>query len=580
VKGSRLVAVLAALVLAAGCATVPTSGSVRSGNQAGAGPSQFGVGVLADPPKPGADPRAIVNGFIEAMSNSLSFDTAKTYLTPQAAAQWRPDSRTSIYERAVIQEVEDSSDLVLAGQLIATLDARSAWQTAPPDTPFRFVFKLTKVAGEFRIAKAPDGVLLDKNLRETNYDTRNLYFVTPARDLLVPDPIYVPLTRTSSQVAKLLMEALLAGPTDRLGDAVWTAAPPGTQLNSAVTVDSGVANVDLSDEVAGLGAVDRELLAAQITWTLRSVASTVRITVSGAPLLEGGSEERSFNDFAKYDPSVPTGTLTQLFVLKDGKINTVNGLDGSSQITTEPLADSLLSGYWAKSFAISLRSELGAIVTGNQLVVARLESDGNDKENKWDTSGVVTRPSFDWQGNLWWVERANSSTPRVMMRDADGKKNSVKANFGGRQVTTLRVAPDGVRVLATVSDGAKSSVLIGRITIGENGARSMDGFRSLELPLRDIIDASWSKPDRVTVVGKSGKSTQRQPWEVNVDGSLPALVAGLSEVDVHAIATSVNLETLLVVRDKKGGLQRRSRDLQWENPLQEAAAVYYPVYPG
>ena len=577
-----LLAVLALFVPASGCATVPTSGNVRSDGPAGAAPIQEVVNVLAQSPRPGATPDAIVNGFLEAMINPLSRDTARQYLTPDAAAAWQPDTRTWIYDPADSMKPGKGHNQLLSAPLLASFDARGAWQPAKPGERLKFEFVLTEVAaGEYRIAKAPPGVFLDKYLSERNYDTRNLYFVAPAGDLLVPDPIYVPLNWTRSQLANLLVESLLAGPTSRLGDAVRTAIPPNTKLNVAVTVDeAGVATVDLSDTVGGLGPVDRERLAAQVTWTLRSVTSQVRITVNGAPLVEG-DEEMAYDDYAQYDPSVPAADLTQLYVLKQGKINRVEGLDGSSEIQTRPQEDSLLSNYQAKSFAVSMRSELGAIVTDGQVVVGELARNGsNSKENKYATSGRVTRPTFDWQGNLWWVERADSASPQVWMRDVDAKAHRVDADFGGGRVRTLRVAPDGVRVLAVVEKAGKSAVLVGRIKTADTSEPKMEGFQSLRLPYQDIGDATWSKPDRFTVVGREAAGKNRQPWEVNIDGSLPVPVAGVSSIDVQAVATAPNLETLLVLQDTRERLQRRSRDLQWENPLGDTPPPLYPAYPG
>ena len=65
-----LVALLAVLLLVTGCATVPTKGTVRSGSRQGLAPDLGGVGVEAKPPRDTFNDMDIVNGFLEAMSDS------------------------------------------------------------------------------------------------------------------------------------------------------------------------------------------------------------------------------------------------------------------------------------------------------------------------------------------------------------------------------------------------------------------------------------------------------------------------------------------------------------------------------
>src|SRR5215218_10222648 len=73
-------------LLVAGCATVPTKGTIRSGSREGLAPDFGGVGVEAKPPRADAKPLPLVNGFLEAMSDSRAFDVAREYMTPAAAA--------------------------------------------------------------------------------------------------------------------------------------------------------------------------------------------------------------------------------------------------------------------------------------------------------------------------------------------------------------------------------------------------------------------------------------------------------------------------------------------------------------
>ncbi len=55
--------------------------------------------------------------------------------------------------------------------------------------------------------------------------------------------------------------------------------------------------------------------------------------------------------------------------------------------------------------------------------------------------GKVLRPSYDHQENLWILDRADSSKPRLRVRGQDGKVTDVTDHSAG----TPRSAADGAR---------------------------------------------------------------------------------------------------------------------------------------
>ena len=124
--GAALAAVVAML---AGCASVPTEGPVRSGVDA-ADRRGDAIDLPAERPRPGATPRAIVSGFIEAMASST--DIARLYLTTQAAKDWRPETGTTIFDGTdkSVYRVTGGKNVVLEAPEVATLDNRGAWRNA------------------------------------------------------------------------------------------------------------------------------------------------------------------------------------------------------------------------------------------------------------------------------------------------------------------------------------------------------------------------------------------------------------------------------------------------------------------
>ena len=579
-----------AVLLLAGCATVPTKGTIRNESRQQLAPELGGVGVEAKPPRPGVDVLGVVSGFLEAMSDSQAFDVARQYMTPDAGAAWRPESQTVVYDPESL--TQKGNDVQLTARKIANIDDRGEWIPARPDDRADFLFKVTKVDGQNRVAAAPPGVYLGSNQVDLKLAPRDLYFFTKNRDMLVPDTVYLPLNLSSGQAATQLIQELLKGPTSRLGNGVDSLAPPGTEVQVSVPVEYGVATVALNDAAGTLPEPDRRLLAAQIVWTLNQISLRVKITVGGAPLLPEDPEVLPFTSFSQYDPSVPGGSLTNLYGLKNGKVQRIAGLDGASDISAQPLTTSQLHEYTAESFAVNLHADAAAIVTtakksGDPVVAyARLDStDQSDEVRTIPVDGDTLRPSYDIRDNLWILDRADTK-PRLRVRNRDGAVSQVAVDLKGDTPVVLRVAPDGVRALLVMKSKStgKNYVQTATIRPGTAGKQLVLGtFRPLRLQLNDITDAAWNKQG-ILVVGASstGNDPVRLVWQVNSDGSRLQLLPGSPPGFVaKRVESNPNKDTLPVVEDDTGHVHWLSRDLTWvpmDNDPNSPAVT--PTYPG
>ncbi|MFG1624666.1 LpqB family beta-propeller domain-containing protein [Kribbella sp. NPDC049227] len=595
-KRRLLGAVLALTLLVTGCATVPTQGNIRQGSREGLTQGGIGVGVEAKPPRDNLTEVELVNGFLEAMSDSRAFDVARQYMTADAAAAWKPETRTIVYDqRPGSLSPQSGSGVKLTARKIATVDERGEWIPAAPGADRAdFLFKVAKVDGQLRVASVPPGVYLGSNQVDLKLAPRDLYFFNPGRELLVPDPVYLPVNQSQGQAATQLIQELLKGPTKSLGNGVVSLAPPGTEVQVSVPVEFGVATVALNDTAAALRDQDRRLLAAQIVWTLNQINLRARITVGGAPLLPDDPDVLPFTNFSQYDPSVPGGAMTTLYGLRQGRVQRVEGLDGASDIAARPLDSSLLHGQIAESFAVSLRGDSGAIVTtiDGEKVVAYGPLDNTDNSDKTDdlvrikTQGTVLRPSYDNDDNLWIMDRADKATPRLRVRNRDGKLTAVTVSFRGDTPLVLRMAPDGVRALLVMRSKAtgKTYVETGAIQTGPDGKQLLLGsLRKLELALTDMTDAAWNKQG-VLVAGASGSASNadRAPWLVNPDGSKLQLLPGAStDFITQRLASNPNKDTLPAVEDVDGHVHWQTRDLTWTAMEDDANAIpFIPVYPG
>src|SRR5262249_49924608 len=199
-----------AVLLLAGCATVPTKGTIRSGSREGLAPELGGVGVEALPPSADADVEQIVSGFLEAMSDSRAFDVARQYLTPDAAGAWKPEAQTIVYDQRPDGLVKTGNEGVqLTAQKSPAASDRGEGSPPAPGAKADFFFKVTKVNGQNRVASAPPGVFLGSNQVDLKLAPRDLYFLTPDHDMLVPDTVYLPLNLSSGQAATKLVQELL-----------------------------------------------------------------------------------------------------------------------------------------------------------------------------------------------------------------------------------------------------------------------------------------------------------------------------------------------------------------------------------
>ncbi|GAB3832792.1 MtrAB system accessory lipoprotein LpqB [Kribbella italica] len=581
---------LAVVLVAAGCASVPTEGQIRNGSKNAAAASGGKVGVEAQEPRTNAKPPALVSGFVEAMSDFSNYDTARMYMTPDAAAKWEPEKGITVYDQSstkALTQVPGTNTIRLKAPRIGTIDARGSWSSAPRGSMVQFDFTVQQADGQFRVSSVPNGTFLPNNQLESRLEPYALYFANRERGMLVPDPIFLPQL-PPGQVATRLVQELLKGPTSRLGNGVGTAAPPGTQVNVSVPVELGEATVELSKSAAGLSAVDRGVLAAQIMWTLRPISTRVKITVDGAGLVDNNTDALQFANYAQFDPTVPIPQMKDLYGTVGGKIVRVN-LDSATTIGATPLNESLLFSYSAESLAVNPRGTTGAVVTeadGDEVVAVGSLAEATDDSEKVDpvpTDGKVLRPSFDNQENLWILDRADSSAPRLRMRTKDGKIAEVRTNFGGRKPVQLRMAPDGVRALMVIEGkNGQNTVETGTITTDNAKKFQLTQPRALQVPLYDITDATWNQLG-VLVSGRPAPNGARQPWLVNVDGSAPRVIPGSpnNAFQSETLASNPNIDTLPVVRDTDGVTHWQSKDLNWsELEENEQPINIQPVYPG
>jgi hypothetical protein len=530
---SMLLALVAAVSVAAGCAAVPTTGPVVQETLAPAqrdGRTDISITDVA--PKAGDTPLQTVSGFIEAMASyQPGYQMARQFLTQQAEAKWKPDRRILVYEGSPSPS-EQASVITLTGSQIGEVGDDGAWRSATPGQRIDQKLTLKKVKGEWRIDQLPDQVLMTRSSFEDEFDSFNLYFFDPSFEILVPDPVFLPLR---SDRGTALANALVRGPTHWLASVVRSAVPPGSRLGvRSVQIDDKVARVDLTESSRRLTTDQHQRLAAQLTWTLRQAGvEQVRLSVDKVPLDEiTDPEDRG--QFARYDPAV-VGAQQTAYAISEGSIVMV----GSSQLQ---LRASNVLDYTPQAFSVALRSnspvEPGPGKTENTFDPLTLV--GKDKRSLIVYTGRSTRyrllPKYtfhnilslsnDRTGRLWVVDNDRGNA-RIVVIDEQQRPSVVAVqDLKGSDIVDLKVSRDGTRVAMLVEEKVgkekRTSLRVGLIERGEQ--LRIRGLRQVRTDYAKLSDLSWSGMSELVMLVRNTNDEVNQVLRVSVDGWQTSLV--------------------------------------------------------
>lgn len=524
-----LIAVAAALV--AGCASLPTGGPVREGNDLQLERDDSAVRPIGQPPLPGADPEEIVRGFVRA---GADFDgnhrVARLYLAPAIRERWRPGVGADLYNRAegdVSLTVGDDGRVALDASSEARISRDGQYIPVAPGTRLKRTFNVAKVAGEWRITALEDGLVLARSAVPQIYRQLNIYFVAPSRKVLVPDPVLLPaLPGLSTSV----VNRLLRGPTSLLRGAVVSGFPARTSLAVAsVPIRDGVATVRLETPAGKADQTARELMSAQLVWTLKQLPDfrSLRVTIDGEPIgVSGAAEPQLRDDWGKYDPATITGDAS-VYVVHEGRVGQL--LDRKFVRVAGPAGDGRLA---SRSVAVSADLTRLAVVSadGRALLVGPLRRPAAPTPRLRGTD--LSPPSWDAVGNVWVADRA---TGRLWFVPPGGAEPTPVAaeDLAAAPIMGARVARDGTRVALVVGRAAGSRMYIGAVLRDPDGSTvQITAVREVLPDLRDVRDVAWIDATRLAVVAQLRDEAPGTPvvtdssgYDVSPLEPLPGLVS-------------------------------------------------------
>jgi hypothetical protein len=608
--GGRLAASAAVItIVAAGCATMPTTGPVHSvAVVQGNGQTQDNPQPIPVPPGAGWSYPQIVSGFLAA-STSFANDhaVAREYLAPGAAQAWQPGwaatvvgSRLKITivapPRNVLPGGQQTATVEFTGQRLATLTSSGQYVTS---SGAREVdpFTLVNNNGEWRISQLPSStsLILTKPDFERDYKPRNLYFFGPSGTSLVPEPVFVPQRHTHADPAGGLVSALIKGPTGWQSGATWTDFPAGTKALS-VKILGPSAIVDLGGSAAKASPEVIREMAAQLVWTLTGTSystpdiDSVLLEINGVVQHPYGQQLQLLSAPAYGHMLPPASATADAYLL--GSSGGVKVLPGSTQPARQLPGPAGISKITFSSIAISPdEGEFAGIFPESKgcLVYSGLIRRGAALISRPLSGGTCTSLSWDSQGNIWaaagnhvWMlpSQGGAAVP-VLLPAAAGHAAPSASLPSSEVIDALRVAPDGVRVAMIVSGtNQPAEVLLGAISRGGVGAatRTYIGQNGTMVAVgTDIFDPtslSWYDADHLLVLGHAGGSQAHEPQLYDVPltgGPSAAITTSAGTVSITAAGSDL-------VAGTSGGqiLMSSGTDLSWRQVGQGRG----PVYPG
>lgn len=531
-------ALIAALVLLAGCASIPSSGDVSKltiDNSGGDAP------LLSQPESPvkGASQAEILDGFIKAGRNSQAgYAIARQYLTDDFRTQWNPNAGVLVSSSPIDSVAVGPDERELSVTVSASVDADGRYSIADVSRTQHLQFGFAKdQKGEWRISSAPDGTVLTPNRFASIFQSYDLFFFDPSFQYLVPDRRWF---ATSSQVASRIVKSLLAGPADWLQGGVVSAFPNGTELTGAPTIDSGRATVDLTSKVSSASAAGKRRMTQQLTQSLASLGSlTASITVGGFPLAVTDGPEPDRYESVLDDP---VGFEKGVFgTLVAGGVRPIPGI-GSAIDKLAPVGA-----------ALGRNGDQAAALGPAGVSVVR----GTTAPVLLDGRAGLAVPTMDPEGFVWSVPTSKPGS--IIAYDAANRPHPVSFSLDGR-VNSMSLSRDGTRMLMAVQTSSGPKLLLASVVRDRDLVPTALGQPTfLPIGSAPLLNAAWVSSETVVALTQNGSSSGITSFD------LGGLRTSLGSVEGGVWVVGGNAAAGIRVLDSSGSVFEPSGSFGWQD---------------
>ena len=499
-----------ALVMAlSGCASLPMEGPVRIGPDLV--PTADGESVYYSPSSPveGATQAEILSGFIAAGTGPQNdYAVAREYLSESLRSIWNPNQEVLIQRTSPRVNISDQDTAELEVDVSAFVDADGKYQTAPDGTTRVLQFSFVLENSQWRISAAPDATVLIRPVFDVVFSPYSVFFVDRQKTYLVPEIRWFP---TTAATGTRLANALLRGASSWLKPAVVSAIPSGTRLSiDAVTVEDGVALVDLTARALVASRADRSIMLAQLEATLSQLpnVSEVEISIerSKQDILESPTENRE----------LPTRFVAAL--TEDG----LEQVSSSEEPFFRPGKD-FFDLNLVSQISLSNRLGLVAAVTDQGVIRTQAERPGVEVE-LIDSRASIAGIGFDRQGFLWSVSTSPGAS--ILVTSASGEPSFVQAAWlAGQSIQGFALSPEGSRVALLVQGANRTQVFISGVVRGISGL-PLELAEPIEVADEQTNPISVAWVDQVSIVSVNAEGESRSGLLTTIGGtarSIPAL---------------------------------------------------------
>jgi hypothetical protein len=496
---------LALILTLTGCASLPMAGPVRIGPDLVS--STDGESVYYSPSSPveGATQAEILSGFIAAGTGPQNdYAVAREYLSESIRSSWNPNQEVLIQRSSPKVTISNQDSAQLEVDVSAVVDADGKYQVAPAGTSKVLEFTFVLENSQWRLSAAPDATVLIRPVFDVVFSAYSVFFVDRQKRFLVPELRWFPSTAATGT---RLANALLRGASSWLKPAVVSAIPSGTRLSiDAVTIEDGVALVDLTARALVASRADRSLMMAQLQATLSQLPNVSEVAIS---------IERSRQDILDIPAEARELPARYLGVLSEEGLEIISS---SEEPFFQPGKEFFDLNVVSE---IALSSRLGwvAALTDQGLVRTQGERLGADVE-LIDSRAGIAGIDFDRQGFLWSVSQSPGAS--ILVTSPNGEPSVVSAPWlGGQSIQGFALSPEGSKVALLVQGSGRTRVLVSGVVRGISGS-------PLELAQPIEVASEQANPISVTWVDQLTIAT------VNAEGgsntALLTTIGGTSRV--------------------------------------------------
>ena len=506
----RLLA-LALVMTLTGCASLPVAGPVRIGPDLT--PTTDGDSFYYSPSSPfdGASQTEILNGFIAAGTGPQNdYAVAREYLSESIRSSWNPNQEVLIQRSTPQVVISDQDTAELVVDVAATVDADGKYQVTSLGTGRVLEFSFVLENSQWRLSRVPDATILIRPVFDVVFSGYSVYFLDRQKRFLVPELRWFPTTQATGT---RLANALLGGASSWLKPAVISAIPTGTRLSiDAVTVENGVALVDLTARALVASRSDRSLMKSQLEATLSQLPNVSQVAIS---------IERTMQEILDIDNNTAELGVRSLAVVSEDGLE----LLGSSQEPFFQAGKNFFEQSEIQEFAVSAQSGWIVTLSDSGVFRTRGESPGVQVE-LIDSRAAIADIEFDRQEYLWSMSRVIDS--EIIVTSPSLAQSIVLAPWlAGQSVQAFAISPGGSKIALLVQGSSRTRVLVSAVVRDLSGT-PIELTEPIELAgeLSDPTSVSWI--DQITIATVNSASGSTSALLSTIGGTsrqLPALAS-------------------------------------------------------